>query len=171
MTHVFNGMPPLHHRAPGPVAACLAQAARGEAVLEVIGDGVHLDAATVRMLFDLVGADGIAWSPTRWPRAACPRAATPSAAATWWWPAAPPGSRTAAPSPAASRPCSRWSRWCVLEAGVPLRDAVRAASLTPARALGLPDVGALRAGLRADVLVVDDDLRLRSVLRAGHRLG
>ena len=52
VTHVFNGMPPLHHRAPGPVAACLAQAARGEAVLEVIGDGVHLAAATVRMLFE-----------------------------------------------------------------------------------------------------------------------
>jgi N-acetylglucosamine-6-phosphate deacetylase len=61
-------------------------------------------------------------------------------------------------------------RWCVVVAGVPLPDAVRAASRTPARTLGLPDVGALRAGLRADVLVVDDDLRLRSVLRAGHRL-
>ena len=59
VTHVFNGMPPLHHRAPGPVAACLAQAARGEAVLEVIGDGVHLAAETVRMLFDLVGPQAI----------------------------------------------------------------------------------------------------------------
>jgi N-acetylglucosamine-6-phosphate deacetylase len=59
VTHVFNGMPPLHHRAPGPVSACLAAAARGEAILEVIGDGVHLAPATVRMLFDLVGAQGI----------------------------------------------------------------------------------------------------------------
>ena len=45
--------------APGPVSACLAAAARSEAVLEVIGDGVHLAPATVRMLFDLVGAQGI----------------------------------------------------------------------------------------------------------------
>ena len=59
VTHVFNGMPPLHHRAPGPVSACLAAAGRGEAVLEVIADGVHLAPATVRMLFDLVGAQGI----------------------------------------------------------------------------------------------------------------
>ena len=59
VTHVFNGMPPLHHRAPGPLAACLGQAARGEAVLEVIGDGVHLAAGTVRMLFELVGPTAI----------------------------------------------------------------------------------------------------------------
>ena len=38
-------------------------------------------------------------------------------------------------------------RWCVLDAGVPLQDAVRAASRTPARTLALPDVGALEAGL------------------------
>jgi N-acetylglucosamine-6-phosphate deacetylase len=62
-------------------------------------------------------------------------------------------------------------RWCVREAGVPLQDAVRAASQTPARTLALTDVGALEAGRRADVLVVDDDLGLRSVLRAGQWLG
>ena len=41
----------------------------------------------------------------------------------------------------------------------------------PARTLALADVGALEAGRRADVLVVDDDLRLGSVLRAGQWLG
>jgi len=59
VTHIFNGMAPLHHRAPGPVSAAIAAAGRGEAVLEVIADGVHLAPATVRMLFDLVGAQGI----------------------------------------------------------------------------------------------------------------
>jgi ornithine cyclodeaminase/alanine dehydrogenase-like protein (mu-crystallin family) len=47
-------------------------------------------------------------------------------------------------------------RWCVTDLGVPLPDAVRAASTTPARALAFDGVGALAAGLRADVLVVDD---------------
>ena len=60
MTHLFNGMPPLHHRSPGPVAACLRLAAAGSVVVELIGDGVHLDAETVRMVFDLVGAGNIA---------------------------------------------------------------------------------------------------------------
>jgi N-acetylglucosamine-6-phosphate deacetylase len=54
--------------------------------------------------------------------------------------------------------------------GIPLPDAVRAASLTPARTLAVPGVGALAQGHRADVLVVDDDLRLQSVLRGGRWL-
>ena len=51
-------------------------------------------------------------------------------------------------------------RWCVAEAGIPLTDAVTAASLTPAQTLGLTGVGTLAAGQQADVVVVDDDLRL-----------
>ena len=58
-------------------------------------------------------------------------------------------------------------RWCVAEAGVPLLDAVTAASLTPAQTLGLTGVGTLAAGQQADVVVVDDDLRLRRVMRRG----
>src|SRR4029453_2167042 len=60
VTHVFNAMPPLHHPPPGPVAAALGSAGRGDAVLEVIGDGVHLAAETVRMLFETVGPDSLA---------------------------------------------------------------------------------------------------------------
>ena len=59
-THLFNGMPPLLSRAPGPVGAAIAAAARGEAVVELIADGVHLDGGTVRMVFDAVGPDHVA---------------------------------------------------------------------------------------------------------------
>ncbi|MBN9374809.1 MAG: amidohydrolase family protein, partial [Cellulomonas sp.] len=58
-THLFNGMRPLHHREPGPVAACLAAAARGELVVELVADGTHLADATVRTVFELVGPDAI----------------------------------------------------------------------------------------------------------------
>lgn len=52
----------------------------------------------------------------------------------------------------------------------PLRDAVRAATLTPAATHGLFDVGALRAGRRADLVLLDQDLSMERVMRAGRRV-
>ncbi|MDR3106844.1 MAG: amidohydrolase family protein, partial [Bifidobacteriaceae bacterium] len=42
VTHLFNGMRPIHHRRPGPALECLAQSAAGDLVVELIADGVHL---------------------------------------------------------------------------------------------------------------------------------
>ena len=52
-------------------------------------------------------------------------------------------------------------------AGVPLADAVRSATATPAGLLGRTDVGHLTPGARADVLVTDAGLHPVAVLRAG----
>mgnify|MGYP003378268540 FL=1 len=57
-------------------------------------------------------------------------------------------------------------RWAVTVAGIPLADAITAATLTPARAMGL-DAGTLVVGGRADLLVLDDRLDLQLVLRGG----
>ena len=54
-THVFNAMPPLHHRKPGAAGAILA---RPEIVAEVIADGVHLDPLVVRLLLAAKGPRG-----------------------------------------------------------------------------------------------------------------
>ncbi len=48
-THLFNGMPSIHHRAPGPVAALLTAAKAGDAFVELIADGVHLVDGAVDM--------------------------------------------------------------------------------------------------------------------------
>ena len=167
VTHVFNGMPPLHHRAPGPVAACLAQAGRGEAVLEVIGDGVHLAAATVRMLFDLVGPQAICLVTD-----AMAASGMPDGSYTLGGRDVRVAERTARLADGGSiaggvATLLEVVRWCVAEAGIPLLDAVTAASVTPARTLGLTGVGSLAAGQRADVVVVDDDLELTRVMRRG----
>jgi N-acetylglucosamine-6-phosphate deacetylase len=167
VTHVFNGMPPLHHRAPGPVSACLAAAARGEAVLEVIGDGAHLAPATVRMLFDLVGAQGIALITDAMAASGMPDGTYAL------------GGQDVIVSGRTARLAEGGSiaggvatlldvvRWCVQSAGVPLPDAVTAASSTPSQTLALGGVGRLEAGHVADVVVVDDELTLRAVLRRG----
>ncbi|WP_245617172.1 N-acetylglucosamine-6-phosphate deacetylase [Knoellia subterranea] len=60
VTHLFNGMPAFHHRAGGPAAAALAAAGRGDCIVELIADGVHLGPEVVRMVFETVGAERIA---------------------------------------------------------------------------------------------------------------
>ena len=50
-THLFNAMPPLHHRAPGPVGAALD----GPLVAGVLVDGHHLDPSVVRLAWRLLG--------------------------------------------------------------------------------------------------------------------
>jgi len=58
-----------------------------------------------------------------------------------------------------------------VRSGVPLADAVTAASATPATVLGRTDIGALETGRRADLVEVDDDLRPLRVMRAGVWVG
>lgn len=167
VTHLFNGMPPLHHRAPGPVAAALGAAARGEAVVELIADGVHLDGATVQLVFDVVGPAGIALVSD---------AMSASGLADGDYTL---GGRQVQVRGREARLAEGGSlaggvstlldqvRWCVTELGIDLVDAVAAAALTPARALSLTGVGSLTPGSRADVLVVDEELEPLRVLRRG----
>jgi N-acetylglucosamine-6-phosphate deacetylase len=56
-THLFNAMPPLHHRKPGLAAAALNEP---ELLAEVIPDGLHLAPETVRLAVRAKGPDGIA---------------------------------------------------------------------------------------------------------------
>jgi N-acetylglucosamine-6-phosphate deacetylase len=170
VTHVFNGMPPLHHRTPGPVSACLAAAGRGEAVLEVVGDGVHLAPATVRMLFDLIGAQGICLVTD-----AMAASGMPDGTYTLGGQDVVVSGRTARlveGNAIAGGVATLLDvvRWCVESAGIPLLDAVRAASSTPSQTLGLGGIGSLAPGNLADVVVVDDDLSLHAVMRRGQWL-
>jgi N-acetylglucosamine-6-phosphate deacetylase len=165
-THLFNGMRPLHHREPGPVAACLAAAARGEAVVELVADGVHLAPATVRSVFDLVGADSIALVTDAMAAAGMPDGR---------YQLGPVEVRVAdgvarlADGDAIAGGTAHLLDVvrATVAAGVPLEAAVRAASSTPAAVLGRDDIGALTVGLRADVVEVDADLRPLRVMRGG----
>src|SRR6185503_11355898 len=56
MTHFMNAMPPLHHRAPGPIAWGLT---RDDVTFDVIADGIHLDPFMLRLLMKMKRANGI----------------------------------------------------------------------------------------------------------------
>ncbi|WP_298459381.1 N-acetylglucosamine-6-phosphate deacetylase [uncultured Cellulomonas sp.] len=165
-THLFNGMRPLHHRDPGPVAACLAAASRGDLVVELVADGTHLAPGTVRAVFDLVGPDAIALVTD---------AMAAAGMADGSYRLGPVHVRVVdgvarlvdggaiAGGTAHLLDVVR----ATVAAGVRLEHAVRAASLTPAGVLGRADLGALAPGRRADVVVVDGGLMPLGVLRAG----
>jgi len=169
VTHLFNGMPPLHHRSPGPVAAALTAAARGDAVLELIGDGVHLAPETVRMVFETVGPDNIALVSDA--MGACGMSDGDYRLGDLEVRVVSGVARLTDGDSIAGGTASLLDvvRWCVTVAGVPLADAVTAATAAPAAALSLP-AGSLRVGDRADLVVVGDDLARVAVLRAGARL-
>src|SRR5690606_16329824 len=174
-THLFNGMRPLHHRAPGPIAACLAAAARGDMVVELIGDTVHLDPATVRTVFEIAGADNVALVTDAMAAAGVadgryelgPMSVEVRAGVARIVPddpAIPAEEGAIAGGTAHLVDVVRHT----VAAGVPLVDAVRSATAVPARVLGLTgQVGALVEGSRADVLVTDAALRPLRVLRHG----
>jgi N-acetylglucosamine-6-phosphate deacetylase len=169
-THLFNGMPPMHHRAPGPVAACLAAAARGELVLELIADGVHLADETVATVFDLVGPQRIALVTDANAAAGQPdgryrlgSVLTDVVDGV----ARVVGSAAAGSIAGGTARLVDVLRRTVRHAGVDLVAAVTAASATPARLLGRADIGQLAPGRRADVLVTDAGLSPLAVMRAG----
>jgi N-acetylglucosamine-6-phosphate deacetylase len=165
-------MPPLHSRAPGPVAACLAAAARGAKVVELIGDGVHLADETVAMVFDLVGAGQIALTTDAMAAAGMPDGRYPLGPMTVDVVAgvARLASDSGTPGAIAGGTARLLDvlRRAVHDAGVPLPDAVTAATSTPARLLQLEsEVGDVVAGRRADLLITDTALLPIGVLRAG----
>ena len=176
VTHLFNGMAPWHHRTPGPVPAALVAAARGDAVVELVADGVHLAPGTVRAVFSLVGAANIALVTDAMAAAGMPDGryvlgpadvvVRDGVARLAPGPGAPADSGAIAGGTAHLLDVLRTT----VAAGVGLVDAVTAAAATPAAVLGRTDVGALAPGLRADVLEVDDDMRPLRVMRGGEWL-
>lgn len=136
VTHLFNGMPPFHHRAGGPVAAALTAAARGDALVELITDGVHVAPDVVRMVFETVGPDAVVLVSDS-------MAATGLGDGTYQL-----GSLTVEVTDGTARTdtgsiagststLADCVRWAVEVAGVDRLDAERSATVTPARALGL----------------------------------
>ncbi|ANF31415.1 N-acetylglucosamine-6-phosphate deacetylase [Leifsonia xyli] len=164
LTHAFNAMPGLHHRAPGPVAA----AARTPGVtLEIVNDGVHVHPEVVRMAF--------ASAPGRLALVTDAMAAAGSADGDYLL-----GSLEVEVRDGVARLAGGGSiagstltlddalRRAVQEAGLPVTDAVRAVTETPAAAIGRgADLGRLLPGHLADAVLLDDRFTVQRVWRDG----
>lgn len=170
-THVFNRMPPLAHRAPGPLAVLLQEAARGEAVLELIPDGVHTDSETVRTLFALLGPERIALITDAMAAAGLGDGHFTLGAMAVEVRHGEARLVGAVKNPGAlaggtSHQTTSIQR-LLRESCLPLEDLWTASSTAPARALGLRDRGVLSPGRRADLLVTDPQGRPLQVFCRG----
>ena len=172
VTHLFNGMEPLHHRRPGPVAASLDALARGATRVELIADGVHVADETVHLVFAIDPGRHVVLVSDAMAAAGMPdgdyelgsvRVRVEDGRA---WTRTEPPSLAGGTSHAADL-----VRRCVVEAGVDPVTAVAAATSTPAALLDLSDRGSLTTGLRADLVVLDGDWRVQRVMRAGDWVG
>ncbi len=56
VTHMFNAMPPLHHRAPGPLVAIFQTK---HVTAQLIADGVHIHPSVLRFTFEMLGPNRI----------------------------------------------------------------------------------------------------------------
>lgn len=167
-THLFNGMRPIHHRDPGPALACLDAAARGEMVVELIGDGVHTAPETIRYVMDIAGPGHVALVTDAMAAAGMPDGRYRLGALDVSVMDAVATLTDGGGIAGGTAHLIDVVRCAVRTAGVDLATAVHAASAVPARVLGLSGrVGALAAGLRADVVLVDAELRPRRVIREG----
>lgn len=165
-THLFNGMRPMHHRTPGPVPEFLAAARRGECVLEMIGDGVHLSPAIVLDMFETLGRDNVVLVTDAMAAAGMADGdyvlgSQPVTVAGGVARLTEGGAIAGGTAHLIDVVRTTW------QGGVELVDAVYAASVQGAQILGDKSVGALQAGLWADVVVTDAELRPVTVLRRG----
>ena len=165
-THLFNGMRPMHHRAPGPVPELLAAARRGECVVEMIGDGVHLAPAIVLDVFETLGRENVVLVTDAMAAAGMPDGdyvLGPAAVTVADGVARLRDGGAIAGGTAHLIDVVR-TTW---RGGVDLVDAVYAASCQGAEILGDRSIGALEPGRWADLVVADAELAPVRVLRRG----
>jgi N-acetylglucosamine-6-phosphate deacetylase len=158
VTHLFNGMGPLHHRTPGLIGAALADE---RLTPSLIADGVHVHPAALRLAARARGhggwvlvTDAVAWRDGRLEAGGERRVRIVDGAPRL-------ANGTIAGS---SLTMDAALRRMVQECGIPLHEAVAAASTTPARLVGRPDLGRLAPGARADLVVLGSDLQVEDVL-------
>ncbi|GLF97130.1 N-acetylglucosamine-6-phosphate deacetylase [Streptomyces yaizuensis] len=164
-THLFNAMPPLGHRAPGPIAALLEDE---RVTVELINDGTHLHPAALELAFHRAGAHRVAFITDAMDAAGFGDGQYqlgPLAVDVVDGVARLVDGGSIAGSTLTLDTAFR--RAATVDR-LPVEDIVQAISANPARLLGIDDrVGSLEPGKDADLVVLDEDFRLKGVMRRG----
>jgi len=161
-THLFNAMPTLHHRKPGLVGAAL----EAGITCELINDGMHMHPVVVRLIFNLIPStvlvtdaiDATGVGDGQFELGGQEVLVHDGEARL-----AHGGSLAGS-----TLTMDQALRNAIRASGLGIERASAAASLMPARALGLEhELGSIAPGRRADLLVLDDDLQVVNVMASG----
>ncbi|UXY28340.1 N-acetylglucosamine-6-phosphate deacetylase [Streptomyces sp. HUAS TT20] len=164
-THLFNAMPALGHRSPGPVAALLEDE---RVTVELINDGTHLHPAALELAFRHAGAGRVAFITDAMDAAGIgdgrymlgPLEVEVSEGVA----RLVKGGSIAGSTLTLDRAFKR----AVTVDKLPVQDVVTALSVNPARLLGRYDtIGSLEPGKDADLVLLDSGFDLKGVLRRG----
>ncbi|MFI3238281.1 MAG: N-acetylglucosamine-6-phosphate deacetylase [Lachnospiraceae bacterium] len=164
ITHLYNAMTPLTHRAPGMVGA----GADCEHVFaEIICDGIHIHPAVIRATFNMYGSHRMILISDSMEATGLVDGTYQlgGQAVTVKGKEATLKGGVIAGSVTNLMDCMRFA---VKESKIPLWDAVNCASVNPAKSIGLFDtIGSLDIGKQADVLLLNDKLELIHVIQDG----
>ena len=160
VTHLYNAMQPFGHRAPGLIGAAMDDP---ECMVELICDGYHIHQSAIRAAFRMFGPERVilisdslratgmengtnelgGQEVTVKDRKAVLKDGTLAGSAT-----------------------NLYGCMCkAVEFGIPLEQAIMAATANPARSIGIFDrVGSIRIGKQADLLLVSENLELKRVI-------
>ncbi|MEU9333876.1 N-acetylglucosamine-6-phosphate deacetylase [Streptomyces sp. NPDC048290] len=164
-THLFNAMPALGHRSPGPIAALLEDP---RVTVELINDGTHLHPAALELAFHHAGAGRVAFITDAMDAAGFgdgrymlgPLEVEVSEGVA----RLVEGGSIAGSTLTLDRAFQR----AVTVDRLPVEAAVQALSVNPARLLGMSDsIGSLEPGKYADLVLLDADFEIRGVMRRG----
>ena len=166
LTHLYNAMPPIHHRKPGVIGAA---SEANSVYAELICDGIHVHPSSVRMAFKLFGASRMVLISDALRCCGMPEGEYELGGQRVWL---KDHIARLADGTIAGSATDLYD--CMLNAirfGIPKEDAIRAATWNPAHQIGkLNLVGSIADGKLADFVICDADLSRKSVVLAGYEV-
>lgn len=160
VTHIFNAMPPLHHRNPSVIAAAFD----GDMYIQVISDGHHIHPSVIRMLYKLFGADRMILISDSVRATGLPDGKYEFGGQEM---TVTDGKAIMPDGKIAGSTSTLFE--CVKSAvsfGIPESDAFKMASETPAKLMGL-ECGKIDVGYDCDLIVLDDNGEIDTVIING----
>lgn len=164
VTHLFNAMPPVNHRNPGIIVAAAEEAE----FVELICDGKHVHPAVVRFAFRMFTGERVCIISDG--MRAC--GLNDGEYELGGLPVYVEGDRAVLKDDTLAGSTTNAAEGVrrAIRFGVPVKDALRAATANPAKAAGLEHIlGSLAPGKRADILLLDNQFNVRSVFLEGNR--